>query len=176
MFGEQGEHKPVFKYNYPARSCNLVITVPPFFLWGTRNPDQTPGNIGCSPVPPVPPYFSHRHILSLARQRPSGGQMSLLAPLLDHLPAMVPGPPASPLRVPIRPRLTPAANAIRMAQTLTGAHVNAAIATPEWRKARDQYINHLMACRGCYAPSARHCPHGAELRAIYDETPMEQQS
>ena len=49
----------------------------------------------------------------------------------------------------------------------------AATATPEWRHARDQYINHLMTCRACYAPTGRHCQTGAELRAIYDSTPME---
>lgn len=99
--------------------------------------------------------------------------MSLLAPLLDHLPATVPSPPTAPSTVLKKLRLTPAASAVRMAEPFTGPHASAATATPEWRKARDQYINHLMACRGCYAPSARHCPHGAELRATYDETPME---
>lgn len=101
--------------------------------------------------------------------------MSLLAPLLDHLPAVVPGPPESLLRVPIRPRITPAANAMRMVETLSGAHASAATATPEWRKARDQYISHLMVCRSCYAPTARRCPTGADLRATYDITPMEAQ-
>lgn len=48
-----------------------------------------------------------------------------------------------------------------------------ATATPEWRHARDLYINHLMRCRACYAPRNRYCPDGAELRARYDSTPME---
>lgn len=47
----------------------------------------------------------------------------------------------------------------------------AATATPEWRAARDQYLSHVMTCRACYAPTGRHCPTGAELRAIYDATP-----
>lgn len=51
--------------------------------------------------------------------------------------------------------------------------LTAATASPEWRHARDQYINHLMTCRACYAPTGRHCQTGAELRAIYDSTPME---
>lgn len=55
----------------------------------------------------------------------------------------------------------------------TSAHSNAATATPEWRQARDSYINHLMACGTCYAPGNRHCLAGAQLRAIYDLTPME---
>ena len=53
------------------------------------------------------------------------------------------------------------------------AHSSAATATPEWRQARDSYINHLMACSTCYAPGDRHCLAGAQLRAIYDLTPME---
>ena len=39
--------------------------------------------------------------------------------------------------------------------------------------ARDQYLNHVMTCRACYAPTGRHCPTGAELRATRDGTPME---
>ncbi|MEH6365549.1 MAG: hypothetical protein V7764_04745 [Pseudomonas marincola] len=49
----------------------------------------------------------------------------------------------------------------------------AVTASPEWRQARDQYINHLMTCRGCYAPASRYCMTGAELRTTYDSTPME---
>ena len=51
--------------------------------------------------------------------------------------------------------------------------LTAATASPEWRQSRDQYISHLMACRACYAPTARYCAAGAELRAQYDRTPME---
>ncbi len=49
----------------------------------------------------------------------------------------------------------------------------AATATPEWRAARDQYISHVMTCCACHAPTGRHCPTGAELRASYDAIPME---
>lgn len=49
----------------------------------------------------------------------------------------------------------------------------AATASPEWRHARDQHINHLMACRACHAPVGRYCPAGAELRQRYDQTPSE---
>lgn len=47
----------------------------------------------------------------------------------------------------------------------------AATASPEWRQARDRYINHLMACRACYAPTGRFCPAGADLRDRYSATP-----
>lgn len=50
-------------------------------------------------------------------------------------------------------------------------HHTAATASPEWVAARDAYINHLMACRACYAPSGHYCVTGAELRAQYDATP-----
>lgn len=51
--------------------------------------------------------------------------------------------------------------------------LTAATASPEWRQSRDQYMNHLMACRACHAPTGRYCQTGDELRAIYDSTPME---
>lgn len=53
------------------------------------------------------------------------------------------------------------------------AHRTAATATPEWRHSRDQHMNHLMACRACYAPTGRYCQTGDELRATYVSTPME---
>ena len=46
-----------------------------------------------------------------------------------------------------------------------------ATATPEWRQSRDRYMNHLMTCRACYAPTGRYCQAGAELRATYNATP-----
>ncbi|MNF92236.1 hypothetical protein D3C85_1228270 [compost metagenome] len=49
----------------------------------------------------------------------------------------------------------------------------AATASPAWLAARDQYLSHAMTCRACHAPTGRHCPAGAELRATYDTTPME---
>lgn len=51
--------------------------------------------------------------------------------------------------------------------------LTAATASPEWRQARDLYINHLMGCRACYAPTGRYCPTGADLRQHYGNTPME---
>lgn len=49
----------------------------------------------------------------------------------------------------------------------------AATAAPEWRKARDQYISHLMTCRACHAATGRYCAAGADLRQRYDNTPMD---
>jgi hypothetical protein len=62
------------------------------------------------------------------------------------------------------------------AQFNTGPHANAATASSEWRQARDQYLSHIMVCRGCYAPTGRHCTAGGDLRVSYDNTPMEQHS
>ncbi|MGH1451283.1 MAG: hypothetical protein ACRBBM_17910 [Pseudomonadaceae bacterium] len=53
-------------------------------------------------------------------------------------------------------------------QTLT-----AATASHDWHQARDQYIDHLMGCRGCHAPTSRYCVTGADLRQQYTLTPME---
>ncbi len=50
---------------------------------------------------------------------------------------------------------------------------SAATASPAWRVARDQYLNHAMTCRACHPPTGRYCPAGAELRAVYNDTPME---
>lgn len=48
----------------------------------------------------------------------------------------------------------------------------AATSSLEWLAARNAFYHHLMTCRSCYAPTARHCPAGAELRQRYDQTPM----
>lgn len=48
-------------------------------------------------------------------------------------------------------------------------------ASPQWVIARDKYINHLMACTGCYAPVNRYCPDGEVLRQQYDQTPTPQE-
>ena len=98
--------------------------------------------------------------------------MSLLSGLLDHMPPTIVGAykPTMANRVPDRPRLVLLE---RPAQPQAKTYTNASNATPEWRNARDQYINHLMECRSCCAPTARHCPAGADLRAAYDRTPME---
>ncbi|MCK2122077.1 hypothetical protein [Pseudomonas sp. PNPG3] len=34
--------------------------------------------------------------------------------------------------------------------------------------AHDDYLNHLMVCRSCYAPNKRHCSVGQGLRIEYD--------
>ena len=51
--------------------------------------------------------------------------------------------------------------------------LTAATASPEWRQARDQYINHLMSCRDCYAPTSRYCTIGVSLRNHYNSTAIE---
>lgn len=91
--------------------------------------------------------------------------MSLLAGLLEHMPpTLAPERPARPA-----PALT-RVHRIERAY-LTSPHMTAANATPEWRRARDQYLNHIMMCRACRAhlpKSPTHCPTGAELRERYD--------
>ena len=101
--------------------------------------------------------------------------MSLLSGLLDHMPPAIAGADSTNLRSRLepRPRLVLATRVERPAQFITGPHANAATAIPEWRQARDQYLNHIMICRSCYAPKGRHCTAGAHLRASYDNTPME---
>lgn len=93
--------------------------------------------------------------------------MSLLSGLLDHVPPTIAGtvPPKLVLAKPIE----------RPPQFLAVPHTNAASATPEWRNARDQYLNHIMVCSSCYAPTGRHCTVGSQLRASYDSKPMEAQ-
>lgn len=97
--------------------------------------------------------------------------MSLLADLLNHMPPSVAsdGKPAMAKHAPDRPRLV----LVESAPLSSSPYVNAANATSEWRQARDRYIGHVMTCRDCYAPGNRHCLVGAELRATYDNTPME---
>lgn len=51
--------------------------------------------------------------------------------------------------------------------------LTAATATSEWRQAHNRYVNHLMLCRACHAPTIRYCVTGVELRQQYDQTPME---
>lgn len=101
--------------------------------------------------------------------------MSLLSALLDHMPPAIVGADSAKVwsRPQPRPRLVLANRIERPAQFVTGPHANAATAAPEWRQARDQYLNHIMVCRSCYAPTGRHCSAGADLRAAYNSTPME---
>ena len=100
--------------------------------------------------------------------------MSLLSALLDHMPPTIVGTaPEKPRRPAPRPSLALVTHVERRPQFVTGPHASAATATPEWQLARDAYLNHIMACRSCYAPTNRYCGVGAELRADYDRTPME---
>nr|WP_237266689.1 hypothetical protein [Pseudomonas sp. ADAK22] len=101
--------------------------------------------------------------------------MSLLSGLLDHMPPAIAGADSTNLRSRLepRPRLMLASLVERTPRLITSPHASAATATPEWRQARDQYLNHIMVCRSCYAPNGRHCTAGAHLRASYDNTPME---
>jgi hypothetical protein len=98
--------------------------------------------------------------------------MSLLSGLLDHIPPSIAGA-AKPAMVNGTTNHARLVLVERPAQLPARTYTNAANATPEWRHARDQYINHVMTCRSCYAPTARYCPAGADLRATYDRTPME---
>ncbi|MCI3943850.1 hypothetical protein K0038_00851 [Pseudomonas syringae] len=99
--------------------------------------------------------------------------MSLLSGLLDGLPppaaASRPSPTKSPVDRPLLTLIERGSHQTTPARTYT----HAAKATLEWRRARDQYINHVMACRNCSMPTGRHCPAGADLRITYEQMPME---
>lgn len=49
----------------------------------------------------------------------------------------------------------------------------AATASQVWREADAAHNNHLIECRACHAATNRYCPAGADLRELYDNTPME---
>ncbi|PRA13547.1 MULTISPECIES: hypothetical protein [Pseudomonas] len=99
--------------------------------------------------------------------------MSLLSGLLNHIPPAIAGVDSPKVDSRPRPRLVLANPVERTPRFITSPHANAATATPEWRQARDQYLNHIMVCRSCYAPISRHCTAGAHLRDNYDATTME---
>lgn len=99
--------------------------------------------------------------------------MSLLSGLLDHMPPVATSAESPKVDSRPRPRLVVATRVDRPAQPITGSHANAATATPEWRRARDLYLNHIMVCPACYAPTGRYCVAGSHLRADYENTPME---
>ncbi|MGY2162557.1 hypothetical protein HX799_10460 [Pseudomonas tolaasii] len=101
--------------------------------------------------------------------------MSLLSGLLDHMPPAIAGTDSAILRSRHEPRpcLVLANPVERTTRLITSPHASAATATPEWRQARDHYLNHIMVCRCCYAPTGRHCTAGTYLRDNYDATPME---
>jgi hypothetical protein len=98
--------------------------------------------------------------------------MTLLSGLLDHIPPTIAGAdkPTIANHTTDRPRLVLVE---RPASLRASAYTNAATASAEWRQARDQYLSHIMVCRSCYAPTARYCLAGADLRVSYDRTPME---
>lgn len=84
-----------------------------------------------------------------------------------------PEPPHATIAAPAAPTPASAAESAPEA-TSESQHIirTAATASPEWLKARDQYIGHLMACSACYAPLGRHCGEGSDLRQRYDSTPL----
>ena len=68
---------------------------------------------------------------------------------------------------------TPAPSAPEQKFNRARCVLTAATATPEWCRAHDQYVNHLMLCRACHAPKGRYCLIATELRQQYDQAPME---
>lgn len=100
--------------------------------------------------------------------------MSLLSALLDHMPPTIVGNESPKMASrPTRLHLVLADRAQTPNLRMSPPHASAATATPQWRNARDHYLNHIMICRSCYAPTRRHCAAGADLRAAYVTTPME---
>lgn len=59
---------------------------------------------------------------------------------------------------------TPAPSAPGQEYNRARCALTAATATPEWRRTHDLYVNHLMLCHACHAPTSRYCVTGAELR------------
>ncbi len=83
-------------------------------------------------------------------------------------------PRPAPPTPPIRPIANDSSIPTEQPDTAPARHiVTAATASNEWRQTRDQYLNHLMACRACYAPTGRHCAAGSALNQQYSITPME---
>lgn len=50
--------------------------------------------------------------------------------------------------------------------------LTAATASTAWKQIRDQYINHLMTCGACHAPTRRYCAVGRSVRELYGDTSM----
>jgi len=156
------------------RACaflNIWLSLFPIKNSGVQNPPLNPPETLVVPtVPPFPPIFFHRHIWGVWQSGP-GDAMSILSNLLEHMPPTIAGTDSPKVASRTeRPRLVLVE---RPVQLPASTYTNAANATPEWRQARNQYINHVMACPSCYAPTGRHCEDGADLRASYDRTPME---
>lgn len=112
----------------------------------------------CSPVYLLEHGFIDQH--DLAEQRRIYPRFVM--PLIRNNPAWVQERPG-----------TPAPSASEQEYNRTRCALTAATATPEWRRAHDLYVNHLMLCRACHAPTSRYCVTGAELCKQYDQTPME---
>lgn len=92
--------------------------------------------------------------------------MSLLSGLLDHMPPTNSGAakPTTVNRTTDRPRLV----LVELpAQLPASTYTNAANATPEWRNARDQYLNHAMGGK-----VAMHPPHAIARLALTCALPM----
>jgi hypothetical protein len=176
--GNNWQHTPHFQHKGSARPLGLVITVagknPMATIWKHRQHLEATVYGAVAIVAAVAGVFEITGTLDY-KQSARGGVMSLLSSLLDHMPPAIAGADSAKVwsRPQPRPRLVLANRIERPAQFVTGPHANAATATPEWRQARDQYLNHIMVCRSCYAPTGRHCSAGADLRASYDNTPME---
>ncbi|UVM07124.1 hypothetical protein [Pseudomonas laurylsulfatiphila] len=68
---------------------------------------------------------------------------------------------------------TPAPSAPEQENSRARCVLTAATATPEWCQAYNLYLNHLMLCHACHAPTNRYCVTGSELRQRYDQMPME---
>ena len=100
--------------------------------------------------------------------------MSLLSALLDHMqPTIASNDSPKIVSRPPRPHMVRADRAKSPSVHMSPPHASAATATPQWRDARDRYLNHIMVCRSCYAPTGRHCAAGADSRAACDTISME---
>lgn len=83
-------------------------------------------------------------------------------------------PRPAPPTPPIQPNANDSFIPTEQPDTASARHiVTTATASSEWHQARDQYLNHLMACRACYAPTGRHCVAGSAFSQQYRSTPME---
>lgn len=176
--GNNWQRIPHFQHKRSALSFHLVITVAGkktvATVWQHRQrlEDTVYGAVAI--VAAVAGVFRIRGTMD-HRRSDRGDAMSLLSGLLDHMPPAIAGTD-SPIwgsRTQPRPRLVLANPVERTPRLIKSPHASAATATPEWRQASDQYLNHIMVCRSCYAPNGRHCTAGAHLRACYDNTPME---
>lgn len=102
----------------------------------------------CSPVYLLEHGFIDRH--DLAEQRRIHPRF--VVPLIRSNPAWVQEQPA------------PASSAPEQEYNRARCALTAATATPEWCRAYDRYLNHLMLCRACHAPIGRYCVTAIELR------------